>query len=241
MTHFAAYVRLVDHNSVPMLAAPWSVIVSLLGAFLVGSIPFGLLIGRWCCGVDLREHGSQNIGATNAARVLGSHYGALVLLLDALKGLLPTLLLPQLVADPAIATHMQVGCGIAAILGHMFPPWLGFRGGKGVATSLGVTAVVTPWGTLVAVAAFALVFAVTRIVSASSIAAAMALGVTQMLLLWPAPFGATNWSVGLFSLLAPLLVIVRHRENIRRLLRGEEQRLTTSGKTTAPPPTEPPG
>jgi glycerol-3-phosphate acyltransferase PlsY len=211
-----------------MLSGLWSVILLLPAAYLAGSVPFGLLIGKWFRGIDLREHGSRNIGATNAARVLGAKWGALVLLLDALKGLLPTWLLPLLVADPSQQLHVRVGCGVAAILGHMFPPWLGFRGGKGVATSLGVVAIVAPWGTLVAVAMFAVVFALTRIVSASSIAAALALAISQMIYLSPHPFDPANWSVGVFSLLAPLLVIVRHRDNIRRLLRGQEKRLHTA-------------
>ncbi|MCA9053937.1 MAG: glycerol-3-phosphate 1-O-acyltransferase PlsY, partial [Planctomycetaceae bacterium] len=188
--------------------------------------PFGLLIGKWFRGIDLRDFGSGNIGATNAARVLGKGYGAAVLLLDALKGLLPTWLLADLVAEQSLRAHVGVACGIAAIVGHMFPVWLGFRGGKGVATSLGVIAVIAPWGTLIAVAAFTLTFAAMRIVSASSIAAAVSLAVGQMILLRPSPFSAENWSVGTFSLLAPLLVIVRHRDNIRRLLRGEEPTMT---------------
>lgn len=219
-----------------MLTGPWSVIVPLLVAYLVGATPFGLLVGRWFRGIDLREHGSRNIGATNAARVLGARYGALVLVLDALKGLLPTWLLPLLVSDSTLAAHVRVGCGVAAIVGHMYPVWLGFRGGKGVATSLGVIAIVAPWGTLIALAAFLLVFAATKIVSASSITAAVALAVGQMVLLWPRPFDADHWSLGVFSLLAPLLVIVRHRENIRRLLRGEEKRLRTSAAEGEPGP-----
>lgn len=222
-----------------MLSSPWSIVVPLLGAYLIGSIPFGLLIGRWFRGIDLREHGSRNIGATNAARVLGARYGALVLLLDALKGLLPTWLLPMLAGESNLETHIRVGCSIAAIVGHMFPSWLGFRGGKGVATSLGVTAIITPWGSLIAVATFAIVFALTRIVSASSILAAIALAVGEMGLLWPDPFSTSHWSTGAFSLLAPLLVIIRHRENIRRLMQGEEKRLKPSPSQPAPQPNDP--
>jgi len=222
-----------------------SLVLSVAAAYLIGSIPFGLLIGRWARGIDLREHGSLNIGATNAARVLGARWGLAVLLLDALKGLaptwlLPTGLLPLTGAPPELTPHLRVACGAAAIIGHMFPAWLGFRGGKGVATSLGVVAVVAPWGSLIAVAAFALVFACTRIVSASSIVAAVSLAAAQCALLRPHPFTPEHWSVGLFSLLAPLLVIVRHRTNIARLWRGEERRFgaaTSTDRASAEGPT----
>lgn len=210
---------------IAFLSDGWPYFAGALVAYLVGAIPFGLLIGRWVRGIDLREHGSLNIGATNAARVLGAKWGAAVLLLDALKGLLPTALLPLLLAtDAESQTHLRVACGVAAILGHMFPAWLGFRGGKGVATSLGVVTVIAPWGTLAALAAFVLVFAATRIVSASSLTAAVTFAVAQLILLQPTPFDARHWSVALISLVAPLLVILRHRQNILRLLRGEEQR-----------------
>jgi glycerol-3-phosphate acyltransferase PlsY len=192
-------------------------------AYLVGSIPFGLLVCRWVAGVDLRAVGSGNIGATNATRVVGKTWGAIVLLLDALKGLLPTLLLPLLCNAPAeLAGHYSVLAGLCAILGHSFPIWLGFRGGKGVATSLGVIAILAPWGTLVAAGLFVTVFAATRIVSASSLAAAIGFAVFQWFWLQPGPWSAERWSLTLFSLAVPLLIVVRHRSNIVRLLRGEE-------------------
>ena len=213
--------------------------LALLASYLLGSIPFGLLVARWAAGIDLREHGSRNIGATNVARTLGMKWGALVLLLDALKGLLPVLLLPSALlatSDPAI-DHLRVGCGLAAVCGHMFPCWLGFRGGKGVATALGVVSVLAPWATLAAFLVFAGILAATRYVSASSILAAVAFAVTQLALLLPQPFAATHWSLAVFSLAVPVLIIVRHRTNLVRLWRGEETKL--GHKATPNPPADP--
>ena len=192
-------------------------------AYLLGSIPFGLLVCRWVAGVDLRVVGSGNIGATNATRVVGKTWGAVVLLLDALKGLLPTLLLPRLFPTPTdLVEHYSVLAGACAIVGHSFPIWLGFRGGKGVATSLGVAVVLAPWGTLVAFGLFAIVFAATRIVSAASLTAAIGFAVFQWFRLQPDPWSSERWSLTLFCLAVPLLIVVRHRSNIVRLLRGEE-------------------
>jgi acyl phosphate:glycerol-3-phosphate acyltransferase len=208
----------------------FSAAVVMAVAYLIGAIPFGLLTAKLVRGIDIRTAGSGNIGATNVGRVLGAKWGAFVLLLDALKGALPTWLLPMLVtsSDGPRGLHVMVGCGLAAIVGHMFPCWLRFRGGKGVATALGVIVVLAPLGTLVAVLAFAVTFALWRIVSLSSMLAAIAFCIAVIWQLWPQPFAAATWSLAAFATLVPLLIIVRHRSNIGRLLRGEESRYSTA-------------
>ena len=211
----------------------------LLAAYLIGSIPFSLLIARWVGGIDLRQHGSGNVGATNVARTLGLKWGLLALFCDALKGLLPTWGLPLVLFDGGTAEgHAQVAAGLAAIVGHMFPCWLGFRGGKGVATALGVVCVLGWQATLAAFVVFAVVFAASRIVSLSSMLAALTFAVAELALLWPAPFSADHWSRGAFALAVPALIIFRHRANIGRLIRGEEARLSRKSAVDAP---EPPG
>lgn len=195
-------------------------------AYLVGSIPFGYLCGRLVRGIDIRQHGSGNIGATNVGRVLGGRWGITVLVLDCLKGLIPTgLLTPMLISrDSPGYLHWQVAAAIATILGHMFPCWLGFRGGKGVATALGVVICLGGWSAAGAAATFAVVFGVSRIISLASIVASLTFGALQMYFLRPNPFDPEHWSLALFSLLAPVLIIFRHRSNIVRLLQGKEER-----------------
>jgi len=204
----------------------------LLAAYLAGSIPFSLLIARWVGGIDLRQHGSGNVGATNVARTLGFKWGLVALLLDALKGLLPTWGLPLLFFKTG-NTHAAVAAGLAAIIGHMFPCWLGFKGGKGVATALGVVTILSWQATLAAFVVFALTFAVSRIVSLSSILAALAFAIAEMVLLWPDAFSTENWSRGAFALAVPPLIIFRHRSNIVRLLKGEEPRFTRKPREQA--------
>jgi glycerol-3-phosphate acyltransferase PlsY len=202
--------------------APGLQLVAL--AYLAGSVPFGYLIGRLVGKIDIRQHGSGNVGATNVGRVLGSGWGLAVLSLDLLKGLVPVAVLPYLffsAGDPA-RVHWQVAAGTAAILGHMFPCWLGFRGGKGVATALGVVVCLGGWSTLAAAAVFGLAFAIWRIVSLSSILAALSFAACQIVRLWPELFAQQQWSLTVFSLLVPVLIVVRHRGNIVRLWRGEE-------------------
>lgn len=195
-------------------------------AYLAGSLPFGLIVARLAKGIDIRTVGSGNIGATNVARTLGTKWGALVLALDALKGLLPVWLLPRLLIEPgmAAATHVAVSCGICTVLGHMFPCWLGFRGGKGVATALGVVTVLAPWATVAAFLGFLASFVLFRFVSLSSIVASAVFAVAQFTLMWPAPFSSSNWSLAAFSLAVPLLIVVRHRGNLVRLYQGTEPR-----------------
>ncbi len=201
-------------------------LVPVLAAYAIGSIPFGLLVARLAKGVDIRTVGSGNIGATNVARSIGKSWGILVLVLDAIKGLVPTLLFPLLTMPPGEPgiKHIHVLCGLATILGHMFPCWLRFRGGKGVATALGVVVVLVPFASLVATGVFALTFVIWRIVSLSSMLAAVSFAAFTMWKLWPTPFAPYTWSTAVFSLVIPLLIILRHRTNLTRLLKGEEPR-----------------
>ncbi|MEX0727376.1 MAG: glycerol-3-phosphate 1-O-acyltransferase PlsY [Planctomycetaceae bacterium] len=193
----------------------------MFASYFIGAIPWGFLIARYGGGVDIRQAGSKNIGATNVWRTLGAKFGVAVLVLDALKGLLPTLYFREFV--PAeLHSHVAVGCGIAAVVGHMFPCWLGFRGGKGVATGLGVAVVLGPYALLAAVVVFALTLLTVRIVSLGSMLAAATFAVVQIGLLMPDPFASDVWSLSLFSLSIPLLIVIQHRGNMARLWRGEE-------------------
>ena len=181
---------------------PWMELATFVAAYLAGSIPFGLLIARVFRGIDIRAHGSGNIGATNVSRVLGAKWGSACLILDTLKGLLPVLLIPRALVEPSSPNFqlLSVLAGVATIVGHMFPCWLGFRGGKGVATSLGVVLVLGPWGSLAAFATFVLGMLVGRIVSLSSILAALAFAITQMVVLHPDAFAAEKLPVSVFCL-----------------------------------------
>jgi glycerol-3-phosphate acyltransferase PlsY len=216
-------------------------------AYLIGSLPFGFLIARYLAGVDIRQSGSGNIGATNVARVLGKRLGLTVLLLDCLKGAVPTACLPWLLSDSAGLSgsagerlHLAVVSGTAAILGHMFPCWLKFRGGKGVATALGVALALAPLSTAAAFLVFVVCMALTRIVSLSSILAACSFCGVELWRLRPSPFGDETWSLAAFSTFVPLLIIVRHRTNLVRLLRGTEPQFHFGAKSKAPSPEEEP-
>ena len=202
-------------------------------AYLLGGIPFGVIVGRMR-GVDVRSVGSGNIGATNVGRVLGKRYFYLVLLLDALKGGLPTAAASILVhanTDAGQRTPLLyglwLGTGIAAMLGHIFSPFLGFKGGKGVATGLGLTLGVFPYMTFPALAgllAFITAFKMTRYVSAGSLAGAAVFPVAYLAIAlargWE-PF-ARQWPMLAISVVVAGLIILRHRENIVRLCKGTE-------------------
>ncbi len=222
------------------MSTPWALGIAFVVAYLFGSLPFGYLIARIVAGVDIRKSGSGNIGATNVARVLGKRMGLLVLLLDCLKGALPTALLPIVLTDSnALRLHLAVLSGTAAILGHMFPCWLKFRGGKGVATALGVALALGPLSTAAAFAVFVLCVALTRIVSLSSILGACTFCGVELWWLRPAPFGEETWSLATFSIVVPLLIVIRHRSNLVRLMRGTEPKFQFGGKDQ-PIPSEKP-
>jgi glycerol-3-phosphate acyltransferase PlsY len=207
--------------------------VILFLAYLIGSIPVGYLMGR-AKGIDLREHGSGNIGATNAGRVLGQPWGALCFIADVLKGALPALAagwwsgaLAGGSASPA-EQAWWIGAALAAVAGHIFPVWLGFRGGKGVATSMGALGALWPIGTIPTAAALAVWLVslrVTRYVGVSSCLAAAAMpGAAALASLAPI-WGERPLTPMLIATSAlAALVIWRHRGNLRRTLAGEEPR-----------------
>ena len=194
--------------------SPPFVSVAVILSYVLGSVPTGLWLGLKLRGVDIRQHGSKNIGATNTFRVLGKGLGIVTLAGDILKGWVPVVLFARLDAWE----YLPVLCGLAAILGHTFSLFLWFRGGKGVATSTSVFLGLAPVPTLIAGGVFAIVFAATRMVSAGSISAAAALIAAVFFIATPVP-------VRVVAVLAAVLVIVRHHANIRRILKGEESRL----------------
>ncbi len=202
-------------------------ILVLAGAFLLGSIPTGYLAGR-ARGVDLRKHGSGNIGATNAMRILGKPLGVFVFLIDALKGAAAVWLAVRL--TPASAGAWPgILAAVGAIAGHNFTPWLGFKGGKGIATSTGALLALMPLAVLAIAGVWFLLFRLTRYVSVASMSAAAALPVV-IALLWHFDLGGNGPLFG-FAVLISVLAIWRHRSNIARLRAGTESR---SGQPTNP-------
>jgi glycerol-3-phosphate acyltransferase PlsY len=200
-----------------------------LFSYLLGAVPFGYLIAK-SRGIDILKHGSGNIGATNVGRILGGRLGILVFLLDFGKGALPAAVgiwLDRQAVLELPASTLGVGAGLAAILGHLFPVYLGFKGGKGVATGAGVVVVLLPIPFLLAFCIWVFVLITSRYVSLASILAAVSL-VLMRLGTQADPFAAENVILTLFCLLASLLVIARHRPNLLRLLRGTENRVKES-------------
>ncbi len=182
-------------------------------SYVLGSVPTGLWLGLKLRNIDIREHGSRNIGATNTLRVLGRKLGIITLAMDVLKGWLPVAFALWL----GVWDYLPILCGLAAILGHTFSLFLRFRGGKGVATSTGVFLGLAPLPTLIAAVVFGVVVAATRMVSAGSITAAAALSLTVLFFPEPIPVRVVTVAVA-------VLVVVKHRANIRRILNGEENR-----------------
>ncbi len=201
-------------------------IVLVLGAFGLGSIPWGYLFGRWIAGIDLRAVGSGGTGATNALRTMGRKVSLAVLLLDAAKGALPIVVGRQLGLDG----WWLAAAAIAAVAGHCWSPWIGFKGGKGVATGAGAAIALWP-PVAVVLPVMVVVIAATRFVSLGSLltcAAATALTVAL------AAGGRLGWSVAVAVAGITLIVVVQHRANIRRLLAGTERRFGEKVPVQAP-------
>ena len=223
-------------------------IAGLISGFLIGGIPFGYLLGRSLLKDDIRNHGSGNIGATNVARVIGWKWGAVVLVLDALKGMLPTLAAVAWARQnqPQLQYHLAVATGISAIVGHMYPVYLRLRGGKGVATALGVVLVLGPKAVLAAFIVFAAIAFTTRLIGLASMLAALTYGGCQLYLLQGVWLTSDKWSLTLFSVAIPLLIVWRHRSNIMRMIRGTEPPISESARpqdannNKTPAPAEPP-
>ncbi len=185
----------------------------LLFAYLLGSLPTGFVLGS-LSGVDIRQGGSGNIGASNVVRLLGWKSGLLTLFIDVAKGLIPVLMSVQLNFDPVV----QALTALVVFLGHLYPVFLKFRGGKGVATALGIFIALSPWVALALISAFCLVALVTRWISFASLTAA----VLAPILLWVLSY---ETHVLVVSILMAALIILRHRENINRMLAGSEAKL----------------
>ena len=202
-------------------------IVFLILSYLIGSVPFSIIAGKLLKSIDVREYGSGNAGATNTFRVLGKTAGIPVLLLDVLKGYIAVNLVwyTSYVPSTEIYINLQLTFGIAAVLGHVFPIYVGFRGGKGVATLLGFMLAVFPEAALISIVVFVLTLLFSKYVSLSSIFAGLIF-----------PFGVYYLSeilvptMMIFAVFVPILLIATHQRNIERLVRGDENKVSLKKK-----------
>lgn len=200
-------------------------ILLVILAYLIGSIPTAVWVSNGFFGIDIRDYGSGNAGATNCFRVLGSRWGTLVMLIDMLKGITATALyifLPKYYGDAheVMRTNFMIGCGIAAVIGHIFPIWANFKGGKGVATLFGMIVGIQPDAALCCVGVFLLVLFFTRFVSLSSILSSIAF---TIFILFVFDDHVTLYKV--FSVAVALIVILTHQKNINRILSGTENKV----------------
>jgi len=192
-------------------------------AYLIGSIPTSVWVSSHFFGIDIREYGSGNAGATNTYRVLGPKWGTIVMIVDMLKGTAAVtlaLLLPQYADRETLFLNLQISLGLAAVLGHIFPIWADFRGGKGVATLFGLVLGISPWTALSCSGVFLLVLFLTRFVSLSSILASIAFPIFILVI-----FNVDNPIYRVFAIAVALMVVLTHQKNIGRLLRGSESKV----------------
>lgn len=194
----------------------------IISAYLIGSIPTAYWIGKLFFNIDIREHGSKNMGASNAFRVLGSVWGIVVLVIDMAKGIAAVQLAHAVQSSDWLSSELtfwKLMFGLVAVAGHIFPVFAGFRGGKGVATLFGLVLAIQPWVALISIGAFLIVVFLTKYISLGSIIAVIVFAAC----VWFA-VKETNVYMRWFSVVAALLVIVMHRSNIKRLIAGTENK-----------------
>jgi len=199
-----------------------NIFLLIIAAYLIGSIPTAFWIGKAFFNIDIREHGSKNMGASNTFRVLGPVWGIIVLIIDLGKGMAAVQLALLVHSTDWLGTEKsfwQLLFGLVAVAGHVFPVFAGFRGGKGVATLFGLVLAIQPWIALISIGAFIIVVFLTRYISVGSIIAA----VVFMACVWFA-YKESNVYMRWFSIMAAALVIFMHRSNILRLLKGSENK-----------------
>lgn len=195
----------------------------IIVAYLIGSIPTAVWVSKYFFGIDIREYGSGNAGATNTFRVLGSRWGSFVMLVDVIKGVAATslyLLLPHYLTNELQRTNFMLGLGMASIIGHIFPIWANFNGGKGVATLLGMAVAIQPIVAACCIGVFLIVLFLTRFVSLSSILAGIAFMVFILFV-----FNEQPTLYRIFAVLVALMVVLTHQKNIGRIINGTESKV----------------
>ncbi|MBN8835957.1 MAG: glycerol-3-phosphate 1-O-acyltransferase PlsY [Sphingobacteriia bacterium] len=198
-------------------------VILIVTAYLIGSIPTAVWISKAFFGIDIRDYGSGNAGATNTYRVLGKKWGTIVMAVDLLKGFIATslyVIIPHYLANELHRTNFMIGLGLAAVVGHIFPIWAGFRGGKGVATLLGMALAIQPIVAACCIAVFLLVLYLTRFVSLSSMLAGIAFMVFILFI-----FNEQETLYRIFAVLVALMVVLTHQKNIGRILKGTESKV----------------
>jgi glycerol-3-phosphate acyltransferase PlsY len=198
-------------------------IILIILAYLIGSIPTAVWISKSVFGIDIREYGSGNSGATNTFRILGSKWGSIVMLVDVTKGIIATSLyifIPYYLTNELARTNFMIALGMLAILGHIFPIWANFRGGKGVATLLGMALAIQPMVALICLGVFLITLLSTRFVSLSSMLAGVAFMVLILFI-----FNERETVYRLFAIIVALMVVITHQKNIGRLLKGTENKV----------------
>lgn len=192
-------------------------------AYLIGSIPTAIWVSKKFFNIDIRDYGSGNAGATNTFRVLGPKWGSFVMMVDVLKGVVATslyILLPFYLTDEWDRTNFMIGLGLASVIGHIFPIWANFKGGKGVATLLGMAVAIQPLVAVCCIGVFLIVLYLTRFVSLSSILAGVSFMVFILFI-----FNEKETLYRVFAVLVALMVVLTHQKNIGRILKGTESKV----------------